>query len=85
MFDEVPRATSCPGPTRCYAHWDDLPDAPSVVPAMRALSGAERTAAPKYRSKAGPGSCVTADGTNHARAARGRKGAKSLYNTTYAA
>ncbi len=55
---------------RCYAHWDDLPDAPSVIPAMRELFklGPERAAcAENIVRRQVRGSCVADDAfPNHA-------------------
>ena len=57
---------------RCYTHWDDLPDAPSVVPAMRELFklGPERTAwRREYRLEGRSG--ARASPTTPSRTARG--------------
>jgi len=70
-LDEGPAGDVVPGPyARCYTHWDDLPDAPSVVPAMRELFhlGPERTAcAENIVRRQVRGSCVADDAfPNHA-------------------
>ena len=70
-LDEGPAGDVVPGPyARCYTHWDDLPDAPSVIPAMRELFklGPERTAcAENIVRRQVRGSCVADDAfPNHA-------------------